>query len=198
MVLLLLLLASFFFERFCVHSLTFIHFLHACISLSLSPPRLASSLFLSKAVCGLCLALIRNHSHRALFVTKTTSLCLISLRWMVQCPSLCLSRYWNRSLTLFFFCLLANAYPTLLDTYVPLECKKGDMVVLHGHLVHLSKENTSPNSRHAYTFRTLSPSPPSLVSFIIEFAFLDMMSAASKYSEDNWLQRPATAPFQPL
>jgi len=74
--------------------------------------------------------------------------------------------------------LNSDSYPDPLESYVPIECKKGDLVVIHGHVVHLSMANTSSHSRHAYTFH--------------------MMSASSKYSEDNWLQRPASAPFQAL
>jgi len=71
-----------------------------------------------------------------------------------------------------------NAYSERLEDYVPVECRKGSMVVLHGHVIHLSQENASPLSRHAYTFH--------------------VMSAASTYAPDNWLQRPASFPFQPL
>jgi hypothetical protein len=35
--------------------------------------------------------------------------------------------------------------------FVPLECTKGSCVVLHGSYVHMSKENTSDISRHAYS-----------------------------------------------
>ena len=51
-------------------------------------------------------------------------------------------------------CHAANAYPDVKDGYVPVECKKGSMVVIHGHVIHLSLANTSQHSRHAYTFRT--------------------------------------------
>lgn len=50
----------------------------------------------------------------------------------------------------------ADAYPEALTSYVPVECKKGSMVVIHGHVIHLSLANTSPKSRHAYTFRASS------------------------------------------
>jgi len=65
-----------------------------------------------------------------------------------------------------------------MSKYVPLECKKGTMVLIHGHVVHMSHDNTSNVSRHAYTWH--------------------MMDASSKYSNDNWLQRPQEAPFEPL
>lgn len=53
----------------------------------------------------------------------------------------------------------------------PLEVKKGTLIVLHGLLPHLSRENTSPRSRHAYT--------------------LHVIDATSRYPADNWLQRSA-------
>jgi phytanoyl-CoA hydroxylase len=53
----------------------------------------------------------------------------------------------------------------------PLEVKKGTLIVLHGLLPHLSRVNTSPRSRHAYT--------------------LHVIDANSRYPVDNWLQRSA-------
>jgi len=53
----------------------------------------------------------------------------------------------------------------------PLEVKKGTVIVLHGLLPHLSRENRSPRSRHAYT--------------------LHVIDASALYSKDNWLQRSA-------
>ncbi len=37
------------------------------------------------------------------------------------------------------------------EKFVPLEVKAGSLVVLHGANLHMSKENTSPASRHAYS-----------------------------------------------
>ena len=54
------------------------------------------------------------------------------------------------------------------DTFV--EVKKGALVLLHGRLPHYSCENTSPNSRHAYTIHVIDQN--------------------SKYPNSNWLQRP--------
>lgn len=51
----------------------------------------------------------------------------------------------------------------------PLEVEKGTLIVLHPLLPHLSRENRSSKSRHAYT--------------------LHVMDAAARYPEDNWLQR---------
>jgi len=53
----------------------------------------------------------------------------------------------------------------------PLEVKKGTLIVLHGLLPHLSRENTSPRSRPAYT--------------------LHVIDATARYPGDNWLQRSA-------
>ena len=51
----------------------------------------------------------------------------------------------------------------------PLEVEKGTLIVLHPLLPHLSRENTSPRSRHAYT--------------------LHVIDASALYPKDNWLQR---------
>jgi phytanoyl-CoA hydroxylase len=55
------------------------------------------------------------------------------------------------------------------DQLVPLEVKKGSLIVLHGLLPHRSYENKSEKSRHAYT--------------------LHVIGGRAKYLEDNWLQR---------
>ncbi len=56
--------------------------------------------------------------------------------------------------------------------YVPLEAKKGTLVVLDGLCPHLSSANTSARSRHAYT--------------------LHAVERGARYPEDNWLQRDAS------
>ena len=61
---------------------------------------------------------------------------------------------------------------------VPLEVKKGSLILLHGLLPHRSFENRSPNSRHAYT--------------------LHLIHAGAKYPSDNWLQRSETMPLRGL
>lgn len=53
----------------------------------------------------------------------------------------------------------------------PLEVKKGTLIVLHGLLPHLSRENRSTRSRHAYT--------------------LHVIDGSSDYPAENWLQRSA-------
>ncbi|HEX6184939.1 MAG TPA: phytanoyl-CoA dioxygenase family protein [Pyrinomonadaceae bacterium] len=59
---------------------------------------------------------------------------------------------------------------------VPLEVKKGALVLLHGLLPHLSRINRSPRSRHAYT--------------------LHFIEAGACYPEDNWLRRGADMPLR--
>ena len=58
----------------------------------------------------------------------------------------------------------------------PLEVKKGTLIVLHGLLPHLSRENTSARSRHAYT--------------------LHIIDASANYPTNNWLQRSAQMPLR--
>lgn len=58
----------------------------------------------------------------------------------------------------------------------PLEVEKGTLIVLHPQLPHLSRENRSPKSRHAYT--------------------LHVIDASVNYPNDNWLQRSGNVPFR--
>src|ERR1051325_3386470 len=44
------------------------------------------------------------------------------------------------------------------EKLVPLEVEKGTLIVLHPLLPHLSRENRSPNSRHAYTLHVIDAS----------------------------------------
>jgi phytanoyl-CoA hydroxylase len=60
-----------------------------------------------------------------------------------------------------------SAWP--LDKLVPLEVKKGTLIVLHGLLPHMSQTNRSPKSRHAYT--------------------LHLIENDCDYPAGNWLQR---------
>ena len=62
-----------------------------------------------------------------------------------------------------------------LDKMVPLEVPQGGLVVLHGLLPHMSKENTSAQSRHAYA--------------------LHITTGSCEYAADNWLQRTAEFPL---
>ena len=66
--------------------------------------------------------------------------------------------------------------PWKIDKTVPLEVSRGSLVVLHGLLPHFSRENLSPNSRHAYT--------------------LHVMPSNSQFSADNWLHRAPDMPFR--
>jgi phytanoyl-CoA hydroxylase len=59
--------------------------------------------------------------------------------------------------------------PFEVDKMIPLPVKAGTLIVLHGLLPHMSKENTSAASRHAYT--------------------LHVISSQDRYAASNWLQR---------
>jgi phytanoyl-CoA hydroxylase len=65
----------------------------------------------------------------------------------------------------------ATPFPTPSPTapWVPLEAKKGTLVLLHGLLPHWSSSNRSPNSRHAYA--------------------LHYVDDACQWSRDNWMLR---------
>eukprot|EP01111_Echinosteliopsis_oligospora_P010992 TRINITY_DN3521_c0_g1_i2.p1 TRINITY_DN3521_c0_g1~~TRINITY_DN3521_c0_g1_i2.p1 ORF type:complete len:330 (-),score=81.45 TRINITY_DN3521_c0_g1_i2:43-1032(-) len=69
-----------------------------------------------------------------------------------------------------------------LSEYVPLEVPKGGLVLLHGSLLHMSYENKSPISRHAYTLHFIEGDP----------------STGVVYESDNWLQRKEGFPFGTL
>lgn len=58
--------------------------------------------------------------------------------------------------------------------YVPLEARRGSLVLLHGHLPHRSAANRSNRSRHAYA--------------------LHVVDGACAYPADNWLQRAPDRP----
>lgn len=68
----------------------------------------------------------------------------------------------------------ATAWPT--EGLVPLEVRKGALVILNGLLPHLSRANRSPRSRHAYT--------------------LHVIEAGAHYPADNWLRRGACLPLR--
>ena len=65
-------------------------------------------------------------------------------------------------------------WPT--EGLVPLEVKKGTLILLDGTLPHLSRVNRSPRSRHAYT--------------------LHVIEAGALYPADNWLRRPPSMPLR--
>lgn len=68
----------------------------------------------------------------------------------------------------------SSAWP--LDQLVPLEVKKGTLIILHGLLPHMSQTNRSPKSRHAYT--------------------LHIIEGHCHYPSDNWLQRAKEMPLR--
>lgn len=63
-----------------------------------------------------------------------------------------------------------------LEKLVPLEVKKGALVVLNGLLPHMSRPNRSSKSRHAYT--------------------LHVIEGDCDYPEDNWLRRSPDIPLR--
>ena len=65
--------------------------------------------------------------------------------------------------------------PWTENELVPLEVKKGSLIVLHGLLPHRSFANKSDKSRHAYT--------------------LHLIGGNAHYPTDNWLQRPESMPL---
>ena len=67
-----------------------------------------------------------------------------------------------------------SPWPT--DNLVPLEVEKGSLIVLHPLLPHLSRENRSAKSRHAYT--------------------LHIIDSSVTYPKENWLQRSAGMPLR--
>ncbi len=71
---------------------------------------------------------------------------------------------------------LLDATPWTAEEAVPLEAKKGSLVVLHGQLPHLSGPNRSDLSRQAYT--------------------LHVIDGACRYLDDNWLRRDPSMPLR--
>jgi len=69
-----------------------------------------------------------------------------------------------------------DAEPWPEEELVPLEVKKGSLILLHGLLPHRSLENKSSKSRHAYT--------------------LHLIGGNANYSADNWLQRSQSMPLR--
>ena len=62
------------------------------------------------------------------------------------------------------------------DNLRPLEVEQGSLIILHPLLPHLSRENRSEESRHAYT--------------------LHIIDASVNYPKENWLQRSAQLPLR--
>jgi phytanoyl-CoA hydroxylase len=66
--------------------------------------------------------------------------------------------------------------PWPLQEMVPLEVARGSLILLHTQSPHMSQENTSIRSRHAYT--------------------LHIMNGNDEFSAENWLRRPHNMPFK--
>ncbi|KAI0305528.1 phytanoyl-CoA dioxygenase [Multifurca ochricompacta] len=66
---------------------------------------------------------------------------------------------------------------TSTGEYILEECNPGDLVLIHGSVLHKSERNTSAKTRFAYTFHMIE-SPPYAV-----------------YDEKNWLQPTEAMPF---
>ena len=69
-----------------------------------------------------------------------------------------------------------DSTPWNLKEMIPLEVKKGAVIVLHSRLPHMSFENRSSQSRHAYTLHCIEKN--------------------SEYAKNNWLQRSPGMPFK--
>lgn len=65
-----------------------------------------------------------------------------------------------------------------LDELIPLEVSKGDLVLIHGQVVHASYANRSDKSRHAY--------------------IVHIIDQESHYPPSNWLQRGENMPFRAM
>ncbi|XP_046547706.1 phytanoyl-CoA dioxygenase domain-containing protein 1-like [Haliotis rubra] len=63
--------------------------------------------------------------------------------------------------------------------FVPVEVKKGSLVLIHGEVVHKSEQNLSPRSRHVYTFHVYD-------------------QHNTEYSTQNWLQATDAKTFSPV
>eukprot|EP01116_Phalansterium_solitarium_P021069 TRINITY_DN6421_c0_g1_i1.p2 TRINITY_DN6421_c0_g1~~TRINITY_DN6421_c0_g1_i1.p2 ORF type:complete len:191 (-),score=58.55 TRINITY_DN6421_c0_g1_i1:4-576(-) len=74
------------------------------------------------------------------------------------------------------FPILNDTFPAGDPRWVPLPCKAGAVVLIHGSVVHKSEVNTSENPREVYTFH--------------------MIEKGVEYPPDNWLQRTPEFPFQ--
>lgn len=64
--------------------------------------------------------------------------------------------------------------------FEPVEVSAGTLVLLHGANLHMSKENKSGKSRHAFTVHCVEGAP------------------GTEYLKENWLQREPGMPFEPL
>jgi len=67
--------------------------------------------------------------------------------------------------------------PTPVGEYVLEECNPGDLVLIHGSVLHKSERNRSDKTRFAYTFHMIESSPYAV------------------YDDKNWLQPTEAMPF---
>ncbi|KAG6850442.1 hypothetical protein H0H93_013314 [Arthromyces matolae] len=67
--------------------------------------------------------------------------------------------------------------PKQTGKYVLEACNAGDLVLIHGSILHKSERNTSPHTRFAYTFHMIDSPPHAL------------------YDNKNWLQPTLEMPF---
>lgn len=67
-----------------------------------------------------------------------------------------------------------------MNEFEPVEVKAGTLVLLHGANLHMSRENKSGKSRHAFSVHCVEGAP------------------GVNYRSDNWLQRKKDFPFEPL
>ncbi|CAG9467563.1 unnamed protein product [Pedinophyceae sp. YPF-701] len=63
---------------------------------------------------------------------------------------------------------------------VPVPVPAGTLVLIHGEVLHMSKENTGTRSRHAYTLHVVEG------------------GEGYTWSPENWLQRDDALPFEPM
>jgi len=64
------------------------------------------------------------------------------------------------------------------DELIPVEVKKGALVLIHGEVIHASYANRSSQSRHAY--------------------IVHIVDQSGEWSPKNWLQRPDSMPFRDM
>ncbi|KIY69560.1 phytanoyl-CoA dioxygenase [Cylindrobasidium torrendii FP15055 ss-10] len=64
--------------------------------------------------------------------------------------------------------------------YIMETCEPGDLVLIHGAVLHKSEHNFSADTRYAYTFHTIESAP------------------YAEYDEKNWLQPTSAVPFPHL
>jgi len=64
--------------------------------------------------------------------------------------------------------------------YIVEPCAPGDLVLIHGSVLHKSERNCSPHTRFAYTFHMIESFPYAV------------------YDEKNWLQPTTAMPFSPV